>query len=109
MITPYEINGFTSKFRVVLKVTSKGLITLSVISITFLIFSRVFTCVFDTSMYEKHENARKTQEKRMKITQCEPNARKCFYITLCVGYKREPVTFFSRFSRAFAHSVTWAS
>ena len=54
------------------------------------------------------------REKREKITQNE----KMFYITLCVGSKREPFAFFSRFSRVCAHkhyqnanqthSVIWA-
>ena len=51
------------------------------------------------------ENARKTQEKRKKNSKCEPNARKCFYITLCVGQKRESVAFSLRFCSRFAHKL----
>ena len=45
------------------------------------------------------ENARKTREKREKNKKCEPKAGQCFYITLCVGKKRESVVFWSRFGR----------
>ena len=44
------------------------------------------------------ENAKKMQEKREKDPKRIPNARKCFYITLCVGQKRESVAFCSRFA-----------
>ena len=45
------------------------------------------------------ENATKMQQKREKNPKREPNTRKCFYITLCVGQKRESVGFCSRFAR----------
>ena len=75
----------------------KGLITLCVDSLAFVFFSRfsrVFPRNFDTKML-----VTKTREKREKNQKREPNARQCFYITLCVGKKRESVAFFSRFSR----------
>ena len=40
----------------------------------------------------------KMQENREKNIKRKPNARKCFYITLCIGQKRESVAFSSRFA-----------
>ena len=63
---------------------SKGLITLSVVSLVFFIlsiflfFSRVFTRVFDTNMLVSKMRV-KMQEK------CKKNARKFVYIALCIG------------------------
>ena len=52
------------------------------------------------------ENARKMQENREKIPKREPNARKCFYITLCVGQKCDSVAFCSRFARDLLTNFT---
>ena len=77
----------------------KGLITLCVVSLAFLfhlaffilprVFPRVFPRVLDTNMLvsKTREKTREKREKkaRKKNKKREPNARQCFYITLCVG------------------------
>ena len=74
-------------------------------------FSRVFLAFLSrfylrfgyqhVGIQDASENARKMQEKREKNPKREPNARKCFYITLYVGQERESVAFFTRFARVF--------
>ena len=96
----------------------KGLITLCVVSVAFFIlppvfhftsrfsfYLAVFPCGFpralDTNMLVSKRQV-KTQEKckknAKKNPKREPNARKCFYILLCVGQKRESVSFCLRFA-----------
>ena len=62
---------------------SKGLIIMRCLT-GVLDFSRVFPRVYDTNMLVSKTRV-KTQEKRKKNPNREPNARKCFYITLCIG------------------------
>ena len=56
---------------------------------TMLCFPRVFPRVCYTNIKNTRKNARKMQEKRekkhKKITQCKPNARTFFYITIHIG------------------------
>ena len=72
-----------------------------------------FSRVYDTNMLVSKTRV-KTQEKCKKKPKREPNARKCFYITLGVGQKRESVAFCSCFAHKPyqnanpTHSVIWA-
>ena len=93
----------------------KGLITLCVVSLAFFILPHVFHftsrfflafryhCV---GIQNASENARKMLEKREENPKREPNGRKYFYITLCIGQKRKSVAFCSHFASVLLTNFT---
>ena len=75
--------------------THKALLHYALFHSRFL-FSRVFPRVYETNILVSKTRV-KTQEKckknARKNPKRDPNARKCFYITLCAGQKRVSVAF----------------
>ena len=86
----------------------KGLITLCVVSLVFLFFLAFLIfltfLILLTFLIYQHvgiQNASETHEKCKKNQNCDPKARKYFYITLWVVSKCLPFAFFSRFFSCF--------